>query len=161
MLSKNFSASPQKAALGLATRDPLASGCPARGAEKGNENDGRNQKQSRIGSKQGVGVLGSPIAAVVTSPGMIHEGYNRFQANSISLNLSRSIRAKMLGNGCGFRHRINIRPSLFRQDHFIHCLGCSVKSESCAMTPDITVVEAADAVRRLAVHTGDASHHAR
>src|SRR5262249_17957211 len=35
-----FLAPPQKAALGLASRDPLALGCPAkRGAEKENNND--------------------------------------------------------------------------------------------------------------------------
>src|SRR5262249_18273788 len=59
-----FLAPPQKAALGLASRDPLALGCPARsGAEKENNNERGNQNSEDRGQWQADGIVGGALGS--------------------------------------------------------------------------------------------------
>src|SRR5262249_39537244 len=59
-----FLAPPQKAALGLASRDPLALGCPARrGAEKENNNERGNQNSGDKGQWKADGIVGGSLGS--------------------------------------------------------------------------------------------------
>ena len=79
-----FLAPPQKAALGLASRDPLALGCPARKGQKRRTTvNEKTQIQKSEGNGKSTVSWAALLTEAVSKPGYIHEAYSRFHGYSL------------------------------------------------------------------------------
>src|SRR5688572_28858361 len=83
-----FSAPPHKAVLSLASRDPLALGCPARRGQKRRKNMTHETKiHQTVAQGKPMISWAALLGEAVTKPGFIHEAYSRFHNYSLGNQL--------------------------------------------------------------------------